>query len=402
MYCSRHTALDFWGASTIPPPTVSAAAHRFLNSPITNAQRHFLHHHRKTTLPSFSSSSSVLTKSERGPLPPSAAPKQQSALARSTKPIIEVDEVPFSVYTPEANSAYWSTRPVAVVKRMMEVSSSLGAWFVMGRLRGVNIPKDERADSLRLILTKLGPTFIKIGQALSSRPDTLPPEFLQELEKLQDKLPPFSTELALQMIEEELGRPVSEVFSSISDFPVAAASLGQVYKAYLKRDGSEVAVKVQRPGVKTSIALDVLVLRQLAGIVRKWRNVNSDLPALIDEWAASLFKELDYCEEAQNGIKFAELYSHLDGVYVPAMVTDLTTTKVLVMEWINGKKLRTAYSAMSSMDGESSPDDLRLVEIGVRCSLEQLLEHGYYHCDPHPGNLLKMENGKLAYVFLSK
>ena len=141
--------------------------------------------------------------------------------------------------------------------------------------------------------------------------------------------------------------------------------------------------------------------------------MNSDLPALLDEWAASLFKELDYRQEAANGVKFKELYSHLEGVYVPAMVTDLTTSRVLVMEWVEGERLRTAYSAVgggsstssaSSSSGQFQPtpsgseDDIRLVEIGVKCSLEQLLEFGYYHADPHPGNLLKTKDGKLAYL----
>lgn len=327
------------------------------------------------------------------------------------------DSIPFNEYSPEANSAYWSTRPVSVVKRMLEVGSSLGVWVAAGQF-GDTLPTD-RADKLREILSKLGPTFIKIGQAVSSRPDTLPPDFLRELEKLQDRLPPFPTDQALAVMEEDLGRPVYEVFSSISEVPVAAASLGQVYRARLLRDGTEVAVKVQRPGVKSSIALDVLVLRQLMVYVKRFRKMNSDLPALLDEWATSLFQELDYRQEAANGVKFKELYSHLDGVYVPGMVTDLTTSRVLVMEWIDGERLRTAYSAFgdtSSSRGSSkndgsvnfqqqpppppsgSEDDIRLVEIGVKCSLEQLLEFGFYHADPHPGNLMKTRDGKLAYL----
>ncbi|KAG7673272.1 hypothetical protein Ndes2526B_g03296 [Nannochloris sp. 'desiccata'] len=339
-----------------------------------------------------------------------ASPK--AALAAN----LQDDKIPFNEYSAEANSSYWSTRPVSVVKRMLEVGSTLGVWVAAGQF-GDALPT-KRADKLREILSNLGPTFIKIGQAVSSRPDTLPPEFLRELEKLQDRLPPFPTDQALAVMEEDLGRPVSEVFSSISEIPVAAASLGQVYRARLRRDGSEVAVKVQRPGVKTSIALDVLVLRQLMVYVKRFRKMNSDLPALLDEWATSLFKELDYRQEAANGVKFKELYSHLDGVYVPDMVTDLTTSRVLVMEWIDGERLRTAYSAVGDTSSSSSSnrqndgsfnfqqqappsgseDDIRLVEIGVKCSLEQLLEFGFYHADPHPGNLMKTRDGKLAYL----
>lgn len=300
------------------------------------------------------------------------------------------EELNFTEYTAEINSAYWETRPVAVTQRLVEVGASLGSWFATGRVLGES--PQERASRLKRILTQLGPAYIKIGQAISSRPDVLSPVFLGELEKLQDRLPPFSTDEALKVIEEEYGKSPDKVFQSLSPEPVAAASLGQVYKGILY-DGSEVAVKVQRPGVAKSISLDVLVLRRLAIQVRAWRKLNTNLPLLIDEWAASLFKELDYRQEAQNGIKFKELYSHLDGVYVPKMYSELTTRRVLVMEWIDGERLSSATAGSRDV-----LDDIRLVEVGVRCSLEQLLEYGFYHADPHPGNLLRTRDGKLAYL----
>jgi aarF domain-containing kinase len=315
------------------------------------------------------------------------------------------EEVSFTEYSPGANAEYWSTRPVTVIKRIIQVGSTLGGWIAKGRLRRREAIPAQRADSLRSILTDLGPAFIKIGQALSSRPDVLPPDFLREFEKLQDRLPPFPTEQALAVIASEMNRPVSDIFSSITESPVAAASLGQVYRATLRDSGDVVAVKVQRPGVKTAIALDVLVLRQLAVVIRQWRKLNTDLPALLDEWSTSLFRELDYRSEAENGRRFAELYSQLEGVYVPKMYVELCTSKVLVMEWVEGQRLRTAYSAVTVPDSSSlgnvsigSVDDLRLVEVGVRCSLEQLLEYGFYHADPHPGNLLRTKDGKLAYL----
>ena len=263
---------------------------------------------------------------------------------------------------------------------------------------------------------------------MSSRPDVVSPEYLEELEKLQDRIPPFSTEEAFAVLEEELGAPPSSIFSSISPSPAAAASLGQVYKGTLASDGSEVAIKVQRPGVATSIALDVYILRKLAKVVKKARKLNSDLPALLDEWAMSLFKELDYRVEAENGERFKELFGEMPGVYVPAMKRELTTKKVLVMEWIEGERLRSAYAAASDKRREDSAsssssssaaaaaaaaanigtnngytkaaalEDLKMVEIGVVCSLEQMLEVGFYHADPHPGNLLKTKDGKLAYL----
>lgn len=304
----------------------------------------------------------------------------------------EDDEIPFTEYTHDLNKSYWETRPVTVTKRLAEVGTSLGVWFASGVALGED-PK-TRATRLNRILTKLGPAYIKIGQAVSSRPDVLSPEFLGELEKLQDRLPPFPTEEALRVIEDECGQRTDKLFRELSPEPVAAASLGQVYRGVL-HNGDEVAVKVQRPGVAKSISLDVLVLRRLAKELRAWRKLNTDLPLLIDEWAASLFKELDYRQEAENGIRFKELYGHLDGVYVPQMYKDLTTRKVLVMEWIEGERLHTKSS--TSRDSNTN-DDIRLVEIGVRCSLEQLLEYGFYHADPHPGNLLRTKDGNLAYL----
>lgn len=303
-------------------------------------------------------------------------------------------------YTHEKNVEYWRTRPVTVTTRLAEVGMSLGVWFAGGQLSSK--PMDARtvkarAGKLNDILTRLGPAYIKIGQAVSSRPDVLSPEMLGELEKLQDRLPAFSTEEALRVIEEEYGRPYQSVFRYISPEPVAAASLGQVYKGVLRDTDETVAIKVQRPGVATSISLDVLVLRRLSKELRKWGKLNTNLPLLIDEWAASLFKELDYRQEAHNGIKFKELYSHLEGVYVPAMYPDLTTRKVLVMEWIDGERLHTKGASAKSATYELS-DEIRLVEVGVRCSLEQLLEYGFYHADPHPGNLLRTKDGRLAYL----
>lgn len=149
------------------------------------------------------------------------------------------NDLPFSVYTALANSDYWHRRPVSVTKRTLEVSSTFGRWILSGKLRPGQ-SRENRADELRQILTNLGPAYVKIGQAISSRPDVVPPEFLMELEKLQDRLPPFPTEEALRVMAVELGRSPYEIFSSISPTPVAAASLGQVYKGTLKSDGSQV------------------------------------------------------------------------------------------------------------------------------------------------------------------
>eukprot|EP00271_Cylindrocystis_brebissonii_P009852 TRINITY_DN2529_c0_g1_i1.p1 TRINITY_DN2529_c0_g1~~TRINITY_DN2529_c0_g1_i1.p1 ORF type:complete len:787 (-),score=123.61 TRINITY_DN2529_c0_g1_i1:392-2752(-) len=295
----------------------------------------------------------------------------------------------WDVYDAEEIGKYYRRRPFLLARRLLQIGLSLGQWIAKrwldSKLGKSNETFKERASELRGKLVELGPAFVKIAQAVSSRPDVIPVEYLQELALLQDRIPPFSTELALEIVEKELGVPIEELFSEISPQPVAAASLGQVYEARLRPNGQAVAVKVQRPGVKAAIALDVFILRILAGLIRKTLKLNTDLQAVVDEWASSLFKEMDYQAEAQNGIRFRRLFGELPDVVVPEMFPELTSQRVLVMEWIEGQRL-------------SEVSDIRLVEVGVYCSLTQLLDSGFYHADPHPGNLLRTADGKLAYL----
>jgi predicted unusual protein kinase regulating ubiquinone biosynthesis (AarF/ABC1/UbiB family) len=250
-----------------------------------------------------------------------------------------------------------------------------------------------RAVQLRELLTDLGPAYIKIGQALSTRPDLVPPLYLEELTKLQDQLPPFSNEIAYQFIEEELGSPPSELYAELSEQPIAAASLGQVYKGKLKT-GEVVAVKVQRPGLAESITLDIYILRSLATLVQKsFKGIRSDLPGILDEFAGRLFEEMDYTQEGQNAERFASLYCTLPDVYVPKIYWPYTNRRVLTMEWITGTKLNQPEVIQAQ-----GVDASYLIDVGIQCSLRQLLEHGFFHADPHPGNLLAMPNGKLAYL----
>ncbi|CAN6269452.1 unnamed protein product [Urochloa humidicola] len=286
-------------------------------------------------------------------------------------------------------AAVYRRRPLLVLRRSLQISTSFGRWFALRYLDRVNERADDmfelRAAQLRRILLELGPAFVKIAQAVSSRPDVIPPAYLDELSLLQDRIAPFSTEVAFNIIEKELGLPLDMIFSEISPEPVAAASLGQVYQARLRSNGKVVAVKVQRPGVQAAISLDIYILRFLASLARKAAKLNTDLPAVLDEWASSLFREMDYREEARNGLKFRELFGKFRDVSVPEMYLEQTRRRVLVMEWIEGEKL-------------SEVRDQYLVEVGVYCSLSQLLEYGFYHADPHPGNLLRTVDGKLAYL----
>lgn len=276
-----------------------------------------------------------------------------------------------------------------LARRLVQIGSTFGKWFALRYIDGLMERADTmfkvRAAELRNILVELGPAYVKIAQAISSRSDLIPPSYLEELSVLQDQISPFSNQVAFSTIEQELGMPIEEIFSEISPEPVAAASLGQVYQARLRTNGQLIAVKVQRPGVKAVIALDIFILRFVAGIIRRAGKFNTDLQAVIDEWASSLFREMDYRREANNGLKFRELYGDLPDVVVPQMYIEKTTQKVLIMEWVEGQKL-------------AEVKDLYLVEVGVYCSFNQLLEYGFYHADPHPGNLLRTYDGKLAYL----
>ncbi|MFM7437786.1 MAG: ABC1 kinase family protein, partial [Snowella sp.] len=256
-------------------------------------------------------------------------------------------------------------------------------------------PKGDRnrAIQLRELLTKLGPTYIKVGQALSTRPDLVPPIYLDELTTLQDQLPPFSNEIAYQLIEEELGAHPSEIYAAISPESIAAASLGQVYRGILKT-GEKVAIKVQRPDLIKRITLDIYIMRTLSlWANRNVKRVRSDLVAITDELASRIFEEMNYIQEGRNAEKFAQLYGHMTEIYVPSIYWQYSGRRVLTMEWIEGTKLTNMRAIQAQ-----GIDATHLVEVGVQCSLRQLLENGFFHADPHPGNLLAMKDGRLAYL----
>jgi predicted unusual protein kinase regulating ubiquinone biosynthesis (AarF/ABC1/UbiB family) len=258
---------------------------------------------------------------------------------------------------------------------------------------GVERNQSRRAVRFRETLTKLGPFYIKIGQALSTRPDVVPPIYLEELTLLQDDVPPFPNELAYQLITEELGRTPQEIYQEISPEPIAAASLGQVYKGKLKT-GQSVAIKVQRPGLVPQVSLDLYIFRSLIGwIAPKLPFLHSDVVAILDEFGTKLFEEMDYVHEGQNAEHFASLFKTMPEIYVPQIYWEYTRRRVLTMEWVDGIKLtRLGDIQRAGLDGE------KLIGIGVQCSLRQLMEYGFFHADPHPGNLLAMADGRLAYL----
>jgi predicted unusual protein kinase regulating ubiquinone biosynthesis (AarF/ABC1/UbiB family) len=304
----------------------------------------------------------------------------------------------FLRYDPQAITDYYRARPLQIAARTKQLFVPLARYITRvwwDKRQGVtsDAVSRQRAIELRELLTQLGPASIKIGQALSTRPDIVPPLLLEELTKLQDQIPPFDNAIAYRFIEEELGAHPNELFEELSERPIAAASLGQVYKGKLKT-GETVAVKVQRPGLTQTITQDLYILRGLAQwVMKRFTIVRSDLVGILDEFATRIFEEMDYNHEGRNAERFASLYGYIPEIYIPKIYWDYTGRRVLTMEWIEGTKL-TEIAAIEAQ----GIDATALIEVGVQCSLRQLLEYGFFHADPHPGNLLAMRDGRLAYL----
>nr|WP_320666700.1 AarF/ABC1/UbiB kinase family protein [Prochlorococcus sp. MIT 1307] len=302
-------------------------------------------------------------------------------------------------YDPKTITNIYKGHPLRLLRRLWQTLIPIGLFLVgvlIDKYTGQLNNKDKaksRAKEFTELLVELGPAFIKGGQALSTRPDIIPKVVLEELAQLQDQLPGFDGELAMACIEEDLGVSVEEIYKNLDKEPISAASLGQVHKGTL-RTGEKVAVKVQRPGLREQITLDLYIVRNIA----LWLNKNiklirSDLVALIDELGKRVFEEMDYLNEAANAERFKNLHKLNLKIAVPMIYKKATSRRVLTMEWIEGVKL-TNLKAVKNLGID--PDEM--VEIGVNCSLQQLLEHGFFHADPHPGNLLALNDGRLCYL----
>ncbi|RAM51664.1 MAG: AarF/ABC1/UbiB kinase family protein [Hapalosiphonaceae cyanobacterium JJU2] len=301
-------------------------------------------------------------------------------------------------YDPDEIAKFYRYRPWLAWRRSLRIIWSFAIFILSLKLdewqNQVEQNKLKRATQLRELLTRLGPTFIKVGQALSTRPDLIRKDFLEELVKLQDQLPPFDNAIAYRLIETELGRSIEEIYSELSPSPVAAASLGQVYRGRL-HSGEEVAVKVQRPNLRPVITLDLYLMRWAAGWLAPWLplNLGHDLSLIVDEFGTKLFEEIDYLNEGRNAEKFATNFRNDPDVKVPAIYWRYTSTRVLTLEWLNGFKLTDTKKVK-----EVGLDPEAIIQIGVTSGLQQLLEHGFFHADPHPGNLFAMPDGKMGYI----
>jgi predicted unusual protein kinase regulating ubiquinone biosynthesis (AarF/ABC1/UbiB family) len=252
---------------------------------------------------------------------------------------------------------------------------------------------EKQAVWLKESLIKLGPTFIKVGQALGARGDLLPLSYVKELVKLQDQVPPFPTAEAFARIEKELGRKVQEAYAEIDAEPIAAASLGQVYRARL-RTGEEVAVKVQRPHLAEIIGFDIAILYNLTQFMRRFpqMNENADWEGMLREFSETITEEMDYVQEAKNADLFRENFKKWKTIHVPKIHWPYTTKRVLTMEFIRGTKVIDLEALRAK---RFSP--VKVNRLLVRTYLKQLLEDGFFHADPHPGNLLVMDSGRLAF-----
>jgi len=303
------------------------------------------------------------------------------------------EELP-TKYDAAALQVFFSKRPEVIVQRLGQAARVVSPFLyntavdiILNRAGDPEI-QTQRAADLRRVVTRLGPFFIKLGQALSIRPDILPPDSMKELQKLCDKVPTFDSKLAMQIITDELGQDPEELFSELSAEPLAAASLGQVYKGKLRATGEVVAIKVQRPFVLETVSLDLYLFRQVGGFINSLSSQGTDLVALVDEFAGRFYDELDYNVECANGIRMAEDMASLPKVVIPKCFPAYTSRRVHTAAWIDGEKL-----------ADSQADDVQdLINVGVVAYLTQLLGAGFFHADPHPGNMLRTSDGNLAII----
>ena len=248
-------------------------------------------------------------------------------------------------------------------------------------------------ERILLVFEELGTTFIKFGQILSTRPDIVGEDIAIELSKLQDAIPPNSFKSIKKEIEQELDRPLGEVFLNFSEVPVASASIAQVHQATL-HDGTLVAVKVQRPNIISQIKKDITIMRHLGGLLErrvsdfKYYNVSG----VIDEFERAIVKELDFELEARNMEKFKSYFEDNSKICTPMNYEEFSTMRVLTMDYIDGVKITQMKEKHIKSDGPS------IARIGARCYFEQIFEYGFFHGDPHPGNLLVKDNNTLCFI----
>jgi ubiquinone biosynthesis protein len=273
-------------------------------------------------------------------------------------------------------------RQIPLLKRL----KAFGKW---PEVKGPSTP-----ERMRIAFSELGPTFIKLAQILSTRPDLITARYAEEFRKLLDEVPPFPAEDVRAIISEETGKPVEDTFRKFDDRPVAAASIAQVHRAILS-NGDMVVVKVQRPGIREQIETDIVILQTVAGLMEKHipesKFINPS--GIVEEFQKTVRKEMDFKAEARNSFRFKENFKDNPDVHFPKVYTKLTSEKVLVMERIDGVRI-------DDVEGIEAMglDRKELARIGVDAYLKMVFEDGFFHADPHSGNIFAMPSGQIGYT----
>lgn len=266
-------------------------------------------------------------------------------------------------------------------------------WILVGKAATKEANQEKQAVWLKEKLIELGPTFIKMGQSMGTRADLLPLPFVKELGTLVDQVPPFENDVAFSIIEHELAKKITQVYAEFDLEPVAAASLGQVYRARL-HSGEEVAVKVQRPNLEATIRGDIVILKRVAKFAERFPqlNENADWIGMLREFDVTIHEEMDYVAEGRNAERFRENFQNWSNIHVPQIHWHATTKKVLTMEFIHGTKVTDLEE-----QARRNISPAKVNRLLIKTYLKQLLEDGFFHADPHPGNLLVMPDGRLAF-----
>ncbi len=273
--------------------------------------------------------------------------------------------------------------------RYIPFRKRLKAFSQWPAVKGPSVP-----ERLRMAFAELGPSFIKLGQLLSSRPDLITTRYADEFKKLQDEVPPFPADVAKQIIEAEIGLPLDKIFSDFQEKPVAAASIAQVHNATLL-DGNNVIVKVQRPDIREQIEMDIDIMSTIARLMEKHISESRffNPTGIVHEFQKTVRKELDFTEEARNACHFRRNFQDNPDIYIPKVYPEFLTEKVLVMERIEGVRI-------DDIEGIEALglDRRKLAKIGVDAYFKMILEDGFFHADPHPGNIFAMPTGQVGFM----
>ena len=272
-------------------------------------------------------------------------------------------------------------------------TSGLGKYFV-SKKRLARIGRYNQWERIRMAIEELGPTFIKFGQILADRPDIVPEELRAELKKLQDEAVPMADETAIREIEKELGRPLGEIFREFDRARLASASIAQTYRAVFL-NGEEVCVKIQRPGIDKKIELDLNLMDFFSGrIQRNHPEMEAiNLSGVIREFGKTIRRELDFHHEAANIIRFSYCFNTDPDIRIPRVYAQYTTRRILIEEFIRGTKVSDLDALL-----RAGHDPKALARKAMRLLFDQIFTHGFFHADPHPGNLFVLENGVISFI----